>query len=209
MSNLHDLRNPYDSKPFSLSEIDIDPIKQFSIWFDDVLKSDFLEPNAMAVSTVSDDGKPSSRMILLKSFDQNGFVFFTNYLSRKGKEIQKNNQATILFYWDKLHRQIRIEGVISKISETESDEYFYSRPLGSRIGAIASPQSEEMTRSELEQKIAEIKSSGNIKRPEHWGGYNLKPNYFEFWQGRENRLHDRIIYTLSENEKWETKVLAP
>ncbi|MCX7877998.1 MAG: pyridoxamine 5'-phosphate oxidase, partial [Ignavibacteria bacterium] len=180
--DIRDLRRQYSDKPLLLKNISENPYKQFSKWFDEVLKCDFLEPNAVALSTVSPDGKPSSRMVLLKDFDENGFVFFTNYKSRKANEIEANPYASLLFWWDKLERQVRIEGLIEKIPESESDEYFSSRPYKSRIGAWASPQSRVIgSRSEIVRNFMKymLKYKTNPPRPPHWGGYRLIPYEFE------------------------------
>jgi len=189
------------------------PVNQFKKWFDDVLKAGFKEPTAMALATSTRNGKPSARMVLMKEFSMDGFVFYTNYQSRKGKELAQNPQASLLFYWDKLERQVRIEGAAEKVSSNVSDEYFNSRPRQSRLSALASPQSKVIEgRGVLEKKMHELESkfSGmeKIPRPRYWGGYILKPVCFEFWQGRDNRLHDRILYVLSRG-RWKMKRLAP
>jgi pyridoxamine 5'-phosphate oxidase len=185
------------------------PYQQFSQWFEDVGKAEMMEPNAMTLATATKEGKPSARVVLLKAFSENGFVFYTNYHSRKGTEIAENNQVAILFYWDVMERQVRIEGVVEKVELKLSDEYFASRPYESRLGAIVSNQSGVIpSRQFLEDKLEEVRNIGVVKRPEHWGGYILKPNYFEFWQGRASRLHDRIAYAF-ENGAWTIKRLAP
>ena len=166
----------------------------------------------MTLATADKDGRPCARIVLLKSFDENGFVFFTNYNSRKGNELTDNARACLLFYWTPLWRQVRIEGAVEKVSPAESDEYFHSRPLGSRIGAWASDQSRAIAnRSELEKRFEEFGSrfSDNVPRPEHWGGYRVKPEVIEFWQGRENRLHDRLVYTRETGGSWHIERLAP
>lgn len=206
--NLHHLRKEYILGKLEESSVSQNPIIQFSTWFSEAEEAKILEPNAFVLSTVNAEHKPSSRVLLLKSFHADGFTFFTNYSSRKGQEITQNPNACMLFFWGEIQRQIRIEGVLEKISEEESEIYFNSRPLGSQIGAMASPQSHEITRTELEQRVAELEQKKEIKKPENWGGYILKPTYFEFWQGRASRLHDRISYK-KENQSWKISRLAP
>ena len=187
-----------------------DPLAQFEQWFNDAVKAEFPLPNAMALSTVA-HGKPSSRLLLLKGVDHGGFVFYTNYDSRKGREISVNADAAVLFGWLPLERQVRIEGVLTPVSAQESDAYFNSRPLGSRHAAIASPQSDVVAnRKALEKKFNDVASSTGAtpKRPQHWGGYRLMPQAIEFWQGRENRLHDRLLYTKTK-DNWTIQRLAP
>jgi pyridoxamine 5'-phosphate oxidase len=194
--------------------IDANPIRQFQTWFDEVRASGVSEQDAtsMTLATASKDGQPSARIVLLKSFDQRGFVFYTNYHSRKGKELSENPRACLLFYWSELWRQVRIEGDIEKISTAESEAYFQSRPLGSRLGAWASDQSEVVNNREtLESRFAELQKrfGEDVPRPEHWGGYRLRPNSIEFWQGRDNRLHDRLRYRLEEDGSWSIERLGP
>jgi len=185
------------------------PFEQFAQWFDDAGKSEVIEPNAMTLATATGNGKPSARIVLLKSFSEEGLVFYTNYGSRKGTEISENQQGAILFYWDVMERQIRIEGSITKVDAKISDSYFLSRPTESQLSAIVSKQSHVIpSRQFLEDKLVEVRNAGIIKRPVNWGGYILQPNYFEFWQGRANRLHDRLVYEL-ENGSWKLKRLAP
>ncbi len=189
------------------------PVDQFDKWFRDVLKRKFKEPAAVMLATATTGGKPSARAVLMKDFSKEGFVFFTNYSSRKGRELQKNPKAAMLFYWDVLERQVRVEGAVTKAGKEISDKYFDSRPRLSRISAIASPQSRILAdRTMLEKKVNELttkfEGQEKIPRPAHWGGFILKPTYFEFWQGRPNRLHDRIIYVLSKG-KWKMSRLAP
>ena len=189
-----------------------EPWELFSSWFEIARNTKILEPNAMILSTVTQDGQPTSRVVLLKDFDQSGLVFFTNYLSQKGEQLAYNPRASILFWWEPLERQIRVEGEVVKIDEEESDTYFKSRPYGSRLGAWVSEQSQtivdrtvlEKRQSEFEKKFAE----GNVPRPDHWGGYRLTPNKFEFWQGRSNRLHDRLLYQMQQ-DAWTRARLAP
>ena len=195
-------------------KIDANPIRQFHTWYDEVGANGVSEQDAtsMTLATATKDGRPSARIVLLKSFDDRGFVFYTNYQSRKAKELSKNPRACLLFYWSSLWRQVRIEGDVEKISAAESEEYFQSRPLGSRLGAWASNQSEVVDRREtLEARFAELQKrfGENVPRPEHWGGYRLKPNSIEFWQGRDNRLHDRLRYRLEENGVWLIERLGP
>lgn len=194
--------------------IDANPIRQFHTWLDEVRASGVSEQDAisMTLATAGKDSQPSARIVLLKSFDDRGFVFYTNYHSRKGKELSGNPRACLLFYWSQLWRQVRVEGEIEKVSTAESEAYFQSRPLGSRLGAWASNQSEVVdSREVLEARFAELeKRFGNdVPRPEHWGGYRLKPSSIEFWQGRDNRLHDRLRYSLEEEGTWSIERLGP
>lgn len=204
------LRREYSRHELTEDSVDKDPVAQFSTWFNEAMNADVLEPNAFTLATVSADQRPSIRTVLLKSFDTDGFIFFTNYESRKGAELEKNPYAAMCFLWLELERQIRIEGEVEKISAEASDHYFATRPEGSRLGAWVSPQSRPITKDELEKKLAELtaKYSDNIPRPPHWGGYLLRPDMIEFWQGRPSRLHDRIVYT--KNKKtWQVQRLAP
>lgn len=207
------MRTDYRKHKLDITDVTPDPLKQFKKWFEEVVGAEIEEPNAMTLSTSTLDGKPSSRTVLLKFIDDDGLAFFTNYDSRKGKEILKNPNGAILFFWKELERQIRIEGKIEKITKKDSQDYFDSRPLLSRIGAIASPQSEKLrSRQDLENDVEELMKTFKDKKvipvPSNWGGYKLKPAYFEFWQGRENRLHDRIVYELKKG-KWEKYRIAP
>src|ERR1700738_284309 len=189
----------------SKDNIDANPIRQFQSWYDDVLAAGIPDADAMTLATATKDARPSARVVLLKGFDDNGFVFYTNYLSRKAHELNENPQACLLFYWSRLWRQVRLEGAVEKISEEESERYFQSRPLGSKLGAWASNQSEVIdNRETLEERFVELQKrfGENVPRPTHWGGYRLKPNAIEFWQGRDNRLHDRLRYRLQENGAW-------
>lgn len=189
------------------------PIDQFEVWFKEAVKAKLPEPNALHLSTATPDGKPSGRVMLLKGFDEKGFVFFTNYQSRKGLELETNQHAAITFLWLELIRSVRIEGVVSKVSDEESDNYFQSRPRKSQIGAWVSEQSTPLhSRNELEERFKEAEKlfkGKSIQRPPHWGGYCLKPSRIEFWQGRASRLHDRILYTLEENGVWNRQRLFP
>lgn len=192
--------------------VDRDPLKQFAKWYDYAQAAGISDADAMTLATATKDARPSARVVLLKSFDDGGFVFYTNYLSRKGQELDENPQACLLFYWSSFWRQVRIEGTVEKVSAEESEEYFQSRPLGSKLGAWASNQSEVVdSRDTLEAQFAELQKrfGENVPRPPHWGGYRLKPNSIEFWQGRDNRLHDRLHYRLQENGAWVIERLGP
>src|ERR1041384_7371594 len=196
------------------ASVDPNPIRQFERWFRELRAAGVNEQDArsMTLATARKDGQPSARIVLLKSFDDNGFVFFTNYQSRKGSELADNARACLLFYWAPLWRQVRIEGTVEKVSAAESDEYFHSRPLGSKIGAWASNQSQAVgSRNDLDDRFEEfsLKFSDNVPRPPHWGGYRVKPTVIEFWQGRENRLHDRLVYTQQNEGNWRIERLAP
>jgi len=210
--NTASIRRDYTLKQLDEQEVDRNPFTQFSLWFDEVLNADVLEPNAMIIATSTLEGKPSARVVLLKQFDNRGFSFFTNYHSRKALDLEQNPYASLVFFWPELERQVRIEGSISKVSETESDNYFNSRPEGSKVAALVSPQSQvipnrnliESLQFDYQQKF----SAKPINRPTNWGGYLLCPSLFEFWQGRTNRLHDRIQYRLVNGE-WVIERLAP
>jgi pyridoxamine 5'-phosphate oxidase len=211
-----DLRKDYKLASLSEADVDADPLKQFDKWLKEVITAELPEPTAMSVATVSGtmagQMHPTTRIVLLKGFDSQGFVFFTNYASRKGVGIAANPFACLLFHWVELERQVRIEGRIDKVSEEESEAYFNTRPIESRLGAWASPQSHVIPDREwLEKKLAAVAEQyhGDPPRPPHWGGYRLTPNWFEFWQGRSNRLHDRIQYRLDANRGWIIERLAP
>jgi pyridoxamine 5'-phosphate oxidase len=198
----------------SLDEADVldDPIAQFTRWFDEALRAEVNEPNAMNVATVDPDGRPSSRIVLIKQFDARGFTWFTNYDSRKGAELAANPHAAILFFWSELERQVRIEGRVERVDSTESESYFHSRPLKSRLAALASEQSEPIaSRSALEQNYDAVarQYGDQPPRPAHWGGYRLVPDYIEFWQGRRSRFHDRIVYTRQTDGSWSRQRLQP
>ena len=206
------MRIDYATQTFLESDADADPIKQFKTWWDEALASQILEPNAMTLATASADGLPSARIVLLKGVDENGFAFYTNYDSYKGRQLEENPKACLVFHWKELERQVRITGFVQKVSANESDEYYHSRPAGSQVGAWASPQSQvipsrEWLDQEYKNKEEEF-SNGPIPRPQHWGGYAVKPVVIEFWQGRKSRLHDRLQYTLEEGE-WKRERLAP
>jgi pyridoxamine 5'-phosphate oxidase len=191
---------------------DKNPFEQFSKWYQSALRSEFQHPDAMILATADKAGKPSARIVLLKSFDENGFIFFTNYQSRKGDELIENPVASLVFYWDKINKQVRIEGTVERISKKESEDYFHTRPRGSQIGALASEQSKIIeNRDALENKFKELEKKyegKEIPLPDNWGGFRLIPDYFEFWQSRDNRLHDRIAY-FKEANNWVVKRLAP
>lgn len=205
------IRKDYAIKSLDISDVNTNPIQQFEAWFEEAVSADVLEVNAMTVSTLGLDGTPNARILLLKGVDT-GFVFFTNYESEKGRELEKNNSASLTFFWPELERQIRVRGKVEKITEVESDTYFFSRPLGSQIGAWVSPQSKPISsRADINARQLDIEKQFAGKamgRPPHWGGYRLMPLSVEFWQGRPSRLHDRIKYELKEG-KWILSRLAP
>lgn len=211
--NLFQIRNEYKNKSFNEGNAQSNPFEQFQVWFDEMLNSDFVEPTAMILATASKEGIPNARVVLLKKFDSQGFVFFTNYESQKGLEIQQNPRGCLLFYWDKLVRQIRINGNIEKISKEESEEYFETRPYTSRLGAWASKQSKPLkSRFTLIREVVAMmtKYPTKVPLPHFWGGYRLIPDSYEFWQGRESRLHDRLLYTKSQNSnEWVITRLYP
>jgi pyridoxamine 5'-phosphate oxidase len=210
--DLYDLREEYMAEKLDVGDVSKSPIDQFQKWFHEASSVRIYEPNAAILATTSVQGQPSARVVLIKAFSEKGFDFFTNYESRKGLELIANPFGAIVFYWPELERQIRIEGSVSKLSPSESDKYFESRPVGSRLGAWASPQSQIITdRNWLENSHNEIREKfkhGIVPRPENWGGFKLLPNMIEFWQGRQNRLHDRMAYFF-ENAQWNIKRLAP
>jgi pyridoxamine 5'-phosphate oxidase len=207
-----DLRKDYRLASLDETETAADPFTQFDNWWQQAITGAVDEPNAMTLATSTPQGYPSARIVLLKSFDKDGFVFFTNYESRKGQEMADNPRVSLLFFWRELERQVRIDGTVAKTTTDISDEYYNSRPLGSRIGAIASPQSKVIAdRSLLEEQVAILAQKYVLedpKRPVYWGGYVVKPEQMEFWQGRSNRLHDRILYSL-DNGAWRKERLAP
>ena len=212
-SEIAGLRKSYSQKSLSEGDIDKDPLKQFDKWWQEAVTSTIDEVNAMTLATASADGVPSARVVLLKGFSQDGFIFFTNYDSYKGKQLMENPKACLVLYWKELERQVRITGMVQKISDQENDEYFRSRPLGSQLGASVSPQSNVIENREwLETRYRDLEQNvknGEVQRPENWGGYIVKPVIIEFWQGRPSRLHDRIEYSLQENGEWQAVRLAP
>jgi pyridoxamine 5'-phosphate oxidase len=211
--SIADLRKEYSTQILLENDVAPDPVEQFSLWWDQAIASKIEEANAMTLATASSDGVPSARIVLLKSFDENGFVFFTNYKSFKGMQLEENPKACLVFFWKELERQVRILGLVNKVADKENNEYFNSRPLGSRLGAWTSPQSQVIAdRNWLDNRylqVAEQFQDKEIERPGHWGGYMVKPVVVEFWQGRPSRLHDRIQYSLEENGTWKIERLAP
>lgn len=210
--SIAEMRKDYTLNGLSEADVAPDPLAQFQIWFDQALAASLPEPNAMVLATVGASGQPSARVVLLKGLDARGFVFYTNYASRKGQELDAGARAALVFYWAELERQVRVEGGVERVSAAESDAYFASRPLGSRVGAAASPQSQVIAdRAALERRVAELAAlhaDGAIARPGQWGGYCVRPTVVEFWQGRPSRLHDRIRYRLDEGA-WVVERLAP
>ena len=213
MTTLADLRREYASRALTEADALDDPIQQFSVWFGEALKSELLDTNAMTLATASRDGAPSARIVLLKGFDDAGFVFFTNYESAKARDLEGNPQACLLLFWAALERQVRISGRVSKTPSKESETYFQSRPFESQIGAWASAQSRSLDgRAALEARYAELAAKyagGPVPLPPFWGGYRVQPDAIEFWQGRKSRLHDRLLYTRQPNGSWARSRLAP
>lgn len=213
MSSIADIRKEYKLHALTEKDVKNSPVDQFSDWWGEAVRAEIDEVNAFTLATASAEGVPSARIVLLKGFDERGFVFFTNYNSYKGKDINENPRACLVFFWRELERQIRITGLVQKINTAESDEYFNSRPEGSRIGAWASPQSEIISSrdwlEENERIYRKAAETNPLTRPPHWGGYRVKPVTIEFWQGRSNRLHDRIQYSLQDSGSWKIERLAP
>lgn len=211
--NIADIRKSYSKKTLSDTEAADNPIIQFQLWWDEAVAAGIDEVNAMTLATASMDSVPSARTVLLKGFNDKGFLFYTNYESYKGKQLAENPKACLVFFWKELERQVRITGLVVKTNASESDEYFCSRPFESQVGAIVSPQSQIIeSREWLDKKYNEAEKElkeKDIKRPDHWGGYLVKPVIIEFWQGRINRLHDRIQYTLNDDGSWKIERLAP
>lgn len=205
------IRRSYDWSELQEHTMEASPIQQLEKWLSEAIELNVTDPTAMTLATADANGQPSARIVLLKEYSGKGLVFFTNYESRKANNLKTNSKAAILFYWPGLERQIRIEGTVTKVPNTESDTYFKSRPLSSQHSAWASPQSHPISRDELEARMEQYSASlgQNPERPHYWGGYVLQPNYFEFWQGRANRLHDRITYTQNSSGEWLRARIAP
>jgi pyridoxamine 5'-phosphate oxidase len=213
LENIKDLRQEYSSAPFNLEDADVNPFVQFKNWLEDAIKAEMPEPNAMTLATINDGGYPSARVVLLKALEPEGFVFYTNYNSEKGRSMEKNPHVALVFLWLGIQRQVRIEGVVSKIDTETSSAYFKTRPRGSQIGAVASPQSTLIDRASLEKAFLELDQKygpeDEIPMPDHWGGYLVQPQRLEFWQGRRSRLHDRVNYILESGGDWVKQRLAP
>ena len=213
MKSIADLRTDYTLAGLDESELDADPVQQFDRWLTQAIKAGAYEPTAMTLATATPDAQPHARIVLLKHFDANGFCFFTNYDSAKGHEMAANHRASLCFYWPQLERQVRLIGTITKTTAHESDEYFKRRPRGSQLGAWVSQQSKTIvSRKLLEEILKEVTArfeGKDVARPPHWGGYRLKPSVIEFWQGRQNRLHDRFVYTCQSDDSWAISRLAP
>lgn len=214
MVDIKQLRKEYTAYTLGPEDVSESPLAQFKAWFEQAVQVQVPEPNAMTLATCTPEGKPSARIVLLKGIEEGGFVFYTNYNSRKGTELEQNPQAALAFLWHELQRQVRVEGPVRRLSPESSTAYFQSRPKGSQIGAWASPQSTPIaSRAVLEKRVEELAGqyagAESLPRPPHWGGYVLAPSAVEFWQGRSNRLHDRIRYRLDENGNWQVERLAP
>lgn len=212
MDNIASIRKNYALKTLSEHDVFPDPIRQFQQWWDEAIHSNIDEVNAMTLATASADGVPSARIVLLKGLDQEGFRFFTNYESLKGQQLAENPKACLVFFWKELERQVRVTGLVSRVPDAESDAYFHSRPAGSQVGAIVSPQSHVIESREwldLQYQRVEKEVGKSPERPGYWGGYLVKPVIVEFWQGRPSRLHDRLQYSLQESGDWIIERLAP
>ncbi|MEB3311884.1 MAG: pyridoxamine 5'-phosphate oxidase [Snowella sp.] len=213
MVSLADLRLNYTQSGLHESDLAQNPFEQFQKWLDQAIAAELPEPNAMTLATLSEDGKPIARMVLLKGLDEQGFIFYTNYDSAKGKQLSSMSTAALVFWWAGLERQVRVEGTVEKVSEEESDAYFQSRPRASQLGAWASPQSQVVaSREVLEERLARFEekfANEKVPRPSHWGGFRVIPHAIEFWQGRPSRLHDRIRYEMTETGDWLYQRLAP
>jgi len=207
------IRTDYLQKTLTEDSVSQNPIIQFHLWLSEAINADINEPTAMILSTAGNNNRPSARVVLLKEVDESGFTFFTNYLSRKGRQIAENPYVALTFFWKELERQVRIEGEAERIDPKESDEYFHSRPYESRLSAAASPQSEKISGRDylekLKENLREKFSEAHLPRPENWGGYRVKPCLIEFWQGRSNRLHDRVVYELQSEGGWQINRVAP
>ncbi|MBW4522876.1 MAG: pyridoxamine 5'-phosphate oxidase [Scytolyngbya sp. HA4215-MV1] len=212
-SEIAHLRQDYILQTLDETHIDRDPFRQFQTWFDQAVTAQLREPNAMTLATVTPDGLPSARVVLLKGLDEQGFVFYTNYQSHKGQELAATPEAALVFWWADLERQVRVAGSVEKVSAEESDAYFQSRPIGNRLGAWVSNQSQVIPNREvLEQRLHDLTLHYHdqvIPRPSHWGGYRLFPRTIEFWQGRSNRLHDRLLYRRLDAASWQVERLSP
>ena len=211
--SLANLRKEYTFQGLSETEAHHNPFEQFKIWFEQAVAAELPEPNAMTIATATPDGKPSSRMVLLKDYDERGFVFYTNYESHKGRQLVENPWGALVFLWVQLERQVRIEGRVEKVSAAESDAYFHSRPIESQLGAWASHQSQAIeSREVLERRFQQLKEeyqNKEIPRPPHWGGFRVIPTEIEFWQGRPSRLHDRLLYRRGDDGSWRIQRLSP
>jgi pyridoxamine 5'-phosphate oxidase len=211
--NVGELRRDYSRQTLLESNAEANPFLQFQHWFTQALNAQVIEPNAMTLATITPEGRPAARIVLLKDFDERGFVFYSNFQSRKGQEMAQTPAAALVFWWGELERQVRIEGSITLVSKTEADAYFQSRPRGSQLGAWVSSQSQVIeNRAVLENRLDQLEQDYRdtpIPRPPHWGGYRLVPSYFEFWQGRSNRLHDRLCYRQTTSNAWKVERLSP